>query len=170
MVRGKGIEPVLGTLENQDCLASAARAADIIVNAASADHKGKVRSSPFSVRWKAAAGRSSIRLTGSGIVGTPAGGHRSDVIYDEDTPLTASTARKARVEHNDFILSDKTKRLRPIIVCPPMIMAWVTQRHPTACRCRGSSASLGSEGVLPTLDRVRISGRTFTLMTLSIYT
>ena len=41
-VRARGIQPVLGTLDDGEILAQAARAADIVVNAASADHKGAV--------------------------------------------------------------------------------------------------------------------------------
>jgi nucleoside-diphosphate-sugar epimerase len=41
-VRARGIQPVLGTLDDSETLARAARAADIVVNAASADHKGAV--------------------------------------------------------------------------------------------------------------------------------
>jgi len=41
-VRARGIEPLLGTLDDAERLAQAARAADIVVNAASADHTGAV--------------------------------------------------------------------------------------------------------------------------------
>ena len=41
-VRARGIQPVLGTLDDGEILAQAARAADVVVNAASADHKGAV--------------------------------------------------------------------------------------------------------------------------------
>src|SRR5438874_807762 len=41
-VRARGIQPVLGTLDDSETLARAARAADVVVNAASADHKGAV--------------------------------------------------------------------------------------------------------------------------------
>jgi uncharacterized protein YbjT (DUF2867 family) len=39
-VRARGIEPQLGTLDDAERLAQAAQAADIVVNAASADHAG----------------------------------------------------------------------------------------------------------------------------------
>ena len=41
-VRAFGIEPVMGTLDDAQVLARAARDADVVVNAASADHKGAV--------------------------------------------------------------------------------------------------------------------------------
>ena len=39
-VRARGIEPLSGTLDDADVLAQAAHAADIVINAASADHTG----------------------------------------------------------------------------------------------------------------------------------
>ncbi|MGB6636957.1 MAG: NAD(P)H-binding protein, partial [Bradyrhizobium sp.] len=39
-VRARGILPLLGTLDDAECLAQAAQAADIVVNAANADHHG----------------------------------------------------------------------------------------------------------------------------------
>ena len=41
-VRAKGIQPLLGTLDDGERLARAAQAADVVVNAASADHIGAV--------------------------------------------------------------------------------------------------------------------------------
>src|SRR4051812_21982220 len=41
-VRARGIGPLLGTLDDSERLAQAARAADIVINAASADHLGAV--------------------------------------------------------------------------------------------------------------------------------
>ena len=43
-VRARGIQPLLGTLDDGQILAQAAQAADIVVNAASADHRGAVES------------------------------------------------------------------------------------------------------------------------------
>jgi uncharacterized protein YbjT (DUF2867 family) len=54
-VRARGIEPLLGTLEDGERLAHAAQAADIVVNAAII----LARSRPCLVRWQEAASRSS---------------------------------------------------------------------------------------------------------------
>src|SRR5512142_393283 len=39
-IRARGIAPLMGTLDDAGTLVEAARAADVIVNAASADHEG----------------------------------------------------------------------------------------------------------------------------------
>ena len=117
-VRARGIQPALGTLDDGEILAQAARAADVVVNAASADHRGAVESLLGAL---AGSGKPFIHTSGSSIVGTRAKGERSDAVFDEDTPITPSPARVARVALNEFILSHRDKGFRPIIICPSLI-------------------------------------------------
>ena len=117
-VRARGIQPVLGTLDDGKILAQAAQAADIVVNAASADHKGAVVAMLDAL---AGSGKPFIHTSGSSIVGTRAKGERSDAVFDEDTPITPSPARVARVALNEFILSHRDKGCRPVIICPSLI-------------------------------------------------
>jgi nucleoside-diphosphate-sugar epimerase len=116
-VRARGIQPVLGTLDDGEVLARAARAADIVVNAASADHKGAVVALLDAL---AGSNKPFVHTSGSSIVGTRAKGERSDAVFDEDTPITPSPARAARVALNEFILACD-KGCRPVIVCPSLI-------------------------------------------------
>jgi len=117
-VRERGIEPVLGTLDDAAVLSQAAKAADVVVNAASADHKGAVVALLDAL---AGSGKPFIHTSGSSIIGTPSRGERSDDVFDEDTPFTPSPARAARVELNHFILGHRERGCRPVIVCPSLI-------------------------------------------------
>jgi len=117
-VRARGIEPVMGTLDDAAVLSQAAKAADAVVNAASADHKGAVTALLDAL---AGSGKPFIHTSGSSIVGTQSRGERSDDIFDEDTPYTPSPARAARVELNHFILGASDKGCRPVIICPSLI-------------------------------------------------
>jgi len=117
-VRKLGIEPVTGTLDDAQLLARFAQAADVVVNAASADHRGAVESLLGAL---AGSGKAFIHTSGSSIVGTRSRGERSDDIFDEDTPVTPSPARVARVALNQFILGHHDKGVRPVIVCPSLI-------------------------------------------------
>jgi nucleoside-diphosphate-sugar epimerase len=117
-VRAQGIQPLLGTLDDGECLAHAAQAADIVVNAASADHNGAVAALLCAL---AGSGKLFIHTSGSSIVGTRARGLRSDAIFDESSPVTPSPARAARVALNDFILTYRDKGCRPVIICPSLI-------------------------------------------------
>jgi nucleoside-diphosphate-sugar epimerase len=117
-VRARGIEPLLGTLDDAEILSHAARAADLVVNAANADHRGAVVALLDAL---AASGKPFIHTSGSSIIGTRARGERSDAVFDEDTPFTPSPARAARVALNEFILSYRDKGCRPVIICPSLI-------------------------------------------------
>ena len=107
-VRARGIQPVLGTLDD----------ADILVNAASADHKGAAVALLDAL---AGSGKPFIHTSGSSIIGTQSRGERTDAVFDEDTPFTPTPARAARVALNEFILSYRDKGCRPVIVCPSLI-------------------------------------------------
>src|SRR3984957_3033634 len=93
-VRARGVQPLFGTLDDGACLAQAAEAADIVVHAASADHRGPAAALLGAL---AGSGKLFIHTSGSSIVGTRARGHRSDAIFDENSPVTPSPARAARV-------------------------------------------------------------------------
>lgn len=117
-VRAYGIEPLLGTLDDGDILARAAQAADVVVNAANADHRDAVVALLDAI---AGSGKPLIHTSGSSIVGTRARGERSDAVYDEDTPIVPSPARVARVALNELILSYRDRACRPVIICPSLI-------------------------------------------------
>jgi nucleoside-diphosphate-sugar epimerase len=117
-VRARGVEPLLGTLDDGEILARAAQAADVVVNAASADHRGSVVAMLDAL---AGSGKTLIHTSGSSIVGTRARGERADTVFDEDTPITPSPARAARVALNELILSYRDRACRPVIICPSLI-------------------------------------------------
>ena len=117
-VRKFGVEPVMGTLDDSAVLAGAAQAADVVVNAASADHKGAVVALLDAL---AGSGKAFIHTSGSSIIGTQAKGERTDAVFDEDTPYTPSPGRAARVALNELILSYRDKGCRPVIICPSLI-------------------------------------------------
>src|SRR5260370_28753325 len=117
-VRAFGIAPVVGTLDDAQVLSRAAQAADVVVNAASADHKGAVVAL---LNELAGTGKPFIHTSGSSIIGTRARGEPTDAVFDEDTPFTPSPARAARVALNELILSYRDKGCHPVIICPSLI-------------------------------------------------
>lgn len=117
-VRAFGIAPVMGTLDDAAVLSQAAQAADVVVNAASADHKGAVVALLDAL---AGSGKPFIHTSGSSVIGTRSKGQRSDAVFDEDTPFTPSPARVARAALNELILFSRDKGCRPVIVCPSLI-------------------------------------------------
>ncbi len=117
-VRALGIVPVTGTLDDTGILEDAAEGAEVVVNAANADHEAAAWAL---LRALEGSGKTFIHTSGSSIVGTQSAGHAVGDIYDEETPFTPSPARAARVALNKFILAHKSKGLRPIVICPSLI-------------------------------------------------
>ncbi|MDQ8732151.1 NAD-dependent epimerase/dehydratase family protein [Bradyrhizobium sp. LHD-71] len=117
-VKTLGIEPIFGSLDDVEVLADAAARSDVVISAANADHE---RSADALLQALEGSGKTFIHTSGSSIVGTQSAGERVDAIYDEETPFNPSPGRAARVALNEFILSSRTKGLRPIIICPSLI-------------------------------------------------
>jgi nucleoside-diphosphate-sugar epimerase len=117
-VRALGIEPVLGSLDDAAVLAEAAARADVVINAANADHEASTKTLLNALENS---GKAYIHTSGSSVVGTQAGGQRLEDVYDESTTFTPSAGRAARAALNEFILSYEVKELRPVIVCPSLI-------------------------------------------------
>lgn len=116
--RDKGIEPVIGSLDDAASLAAAARDCDAVVNAASADHRPAAEAMLAAL---AGSGKLFLHTSGSSIVGTRAGGERVEDVYDETTPLAPSPARAARVALNEDVLAYAERDVRAAIVCPSLI-------------------------------------------------
>ncbi len=117
-VRALGIAPVTGTLDDAAILAAEARAADAVINAASADHRNAAMALLGALDGS---GKVFIHTSGSSIVGTRAAGNRVDEVFDETTPFTPSPARAARVALDKEILAYGSKGVRAAIVCPTLI-------------------------------------------------
>jgi nucleoside-diphosphate-sugar epimerase len=117
-VRAKGIEPVIGTLDDAAILAAAARRADAVINAANADHEPAARALMGAL---AGSGKAYLHTSGSSVVGTQAGGRKLDAVFDETTKYTPSPGRAARAALNASILAQQSEGFRPIILCPSLI-------------------------------------------------
>ena len=114
--RARGIEPVLGCLDDGAVLAGAARAAEAVIDAASADHPASTEALLAAL---AGSGKTLLRTSGTSIVGSRAGGRRVDDVFDEDTPFTPSPGRKGRVALDRKVRA--AEGLRGGVVCPSLI-------------------------------------------------
>ena len=113
-----GIEPVLGPLEDAPLLTAEARRAEAVVNAANADHRAAVETLLAAL---AGSGKVFIHTSGSSIVGTRSRGEASEDVFDENTPLTPSPARAARVALNHDVVAAAARGVSTAIVCPSLI-------------------------------------------------
>lgn len=116
-VRAKGIEPVIGTLDDAALLEAEARAADAVVNAADSDHEGAVRAL---LAGLAGSGKPFLHTSGTSLVGDEAMGNSSDAIFTEDTPVTPEPDKEHRVVLNQRII-DAARGVRTIVLCNSLI-------------------------------------------------
>ena len=89
-IEASGMRAVLGTLDDSDVIARAAREADAVIDTAEANHAGVVDAIASAVRGS---GKFFLHTSGSGIVATNAAGEPVDTIYDEYSSVTPSFPR-----------------------------------------------------------------------------
>lgn len=120
LLKERGIEPVLGTLEDADILARAADAADAVIHTASADHPGSVVTLVSTLERT---GKTLMYTTGSGIVADSAAGeYAGSVVLTDDTYFEPVAFRRPRVAMNRFVRQAAIdKGIRSIVICPSMI-------------------------------------------------
>jgi uncharacterized protein YbjT (DUF2867 family) len=71
LLKDRGVEPIVGTLDDSEILTNAAHDADAVIHAASADHPGSVVTLIAALEGS---GKTLITTTGSGIVADSAAG------------------------------------------------------------------------------------------------
>ena len=112
----RGIAPVRGALDDAAALPAGARAADVTIGAANADHRGAAEAI---VKALTGTGKTYLHTSGSSIVGTPARGEFVAAVFDEDTPFTPPPARKGRVEIDNMVRGGAG--MRGVVIAPSLI-------------------------------------------------
>lgn len=143
-VKQLGIEPVVGTLEDQTILAHEAQQADAVINAASSDHRTSVEAMLDAL---AGSGKPFIHTSGSSVVGDDARGEwKSDKVYAEDTPVTVVPEKAARASLDQLIRDAAQRGVRSVILCNTMIYG------------NGLGASANSVQIPPLVAQAQKSG------------
>ncbi len=115
----RGIEPVLGTLEDEALLQHEAQSADAVINAASSDHVASVQTL---IRSLVGTSKPLIHTSGSSIVGDDVrGSRRSEAVFDESTPLVVHELKQARRNIDVLVLGAAAQGVRSIVLCPSLI-------------------------------------------------
>jgi nucleoside-diphosphate-sugar epimerase len=125
-LRERGIAPVVGSLDDAALLAEEARAADAVVNAAEAGHRGAAEAL---VRALAGSGKRLIHTSGSSIVARDDGGEFSDRVLDEATPFTPVAAKAERVAIDGIVRGAAASGVHSVVLCPTLIYGAGTGLH-----------------------------------------
>jgi nucleoside-diphosphate-sugar epimerase len=120
LLQERGIEPILGSLDDVDVLSKAARESDGVIHTASADHEGVVE---VLVAALARSGKFLIHTSGSGIANDRADGeYAATVRITEDTYFEAVPYRQGRIRMNRYVREAGIDQgIRTIVICPAMI-------------------------------------------------
>lgn len=115
----RGIEPVLGSLDDPAILAKEAERADAVVSAADADHRPSLEAL---IEALAETGKALIHTSGSSVVGDDARGNRlSAAVFDEATPFVVEPRKQARHDINTMLLAAAARSVRTTVICPSLI-------------------------------------------------
>jgi nucleoside-diphosphate-sugar epimerase len=137
-LRVRGIEPVIGDLDEADVLAEAARRADAVVNAASSDHRPAVDALLGAL---AGTGKPFLHTSGTSVLADDARGEPGEAVYDETTGFTPLPERAARAALDAAVLAAAERGVRSIVLCNSLIY--------------GHGPGLHAESVqIPTLVRI----------------
>lgn len=113
-----GITPVVGSLDDTDCIVEYAQRSDVVINAANSDHQGAATAI---IQALAGSGKRFIHTSGSSIVGTRAAGQLVESVFDEQTPFEPSAFRAARVALNQQILEAAGQNIHTVVIAPSLI-------------------------------------------------
>lgn len=120
LLKERGVNPVVGTLDDCQILTKAAQAADAVIHAASADHPGSVVTLVTALERS---GKLLIHTSGSAIVADHADGeYASAVPLTEDDYFDPVPFRWARVDMNRYVRQAAIEKgVRSVVICPAMI-------------------------------------------------
>jgi len=115
----RGIDPVVGDLDDAEVLVREARRADGVVHAASADHADAVAAL---IEALAGSGKPLVHTSGSSVIGDDARGNRaSEQVFDEDSAFAVAPAKQARRELELSVLHAAERGVRSAVICPSHI-------------------------------------------------
>ncbi len=119
-LRVRGIEPVVGELDDAGVLASAAVRADAVVNAASSDHRPAVEALLGVLEGS---GKPLLHTSGTSVIADDARGEPGDdgKVFDEGTPFEPLPERAQRAALDALIVAAAERGVRSCVLCNSLI-------------------------------------------------
>lgn len=146
LLAARGIEPVVGGLDDTELLTREARAADAVVNTASADHEASVRAL---IAGLEGSGKPLLHTSGSSVIGDDVrGSRRSDAIFDEDTPFVVDAMKQHRRDIDLMVLGSAARGIRSAVICPSNIYGIGKGLKPDSVQIPFLAANARQQGVV----------------------
>ncbi|CAD0218232.1 NAD-dependent epimerase/dehydratase family protein [Chryseobacterium sp. JV274] len=120
LLEKRGIQSIVGTLDDNEILTRAAQQADIVIHTANVDHVSSIYTLIAALEHS---GKTLLTTTGSSIVADYADGeYAGSAFYDEDMHLNPVPFRRPRVDMNKYVrMAAIEKGIRTIVICPSMV-------------------------------------------------
>ncbi len=120
LLEAKNIKPIVGSLDDSEIMANAAKEADIVIHTANVDHPASIYTLVSALERS---GKTLITTTGSSIVTDYADGeYAGTTFHSEDTHFEPVPFRRPRVDMNKYVRMAAIERgVRTIVICPSMV-------------------------------------------------
>jgi len=119
LLLARGIEPVVGTLDDVDLLDREGRTADGVISAADSEHVQSLRAFIAAMEGT---GKPLLHTSGSSVISDDARGNSvAEAIFDEDTPFIVEPAKQHRRDIELMVLGAASQGVRAVIICPSNI-------------------------------------------------
>ena len=142
----RGIEPVIGSLDDADLLGVEARASDGVINTASADHAAAVQAL---IDGLAGSSKPLLHTSGSSVIGDDArGNRRSETIFDEESTLVVDPMKQARRNIDLSVLGAAARGVRSAVICPSLIYGVGAGINPHSVQIPFLAANARDQGVV----------------------
>ena len=117
-LRERGIEPLVGTLNDLEALEEGARTADAVINAADADNPFAARAMLNALRGS---GKRYIQTSGTTVVADNAQGEGGGQLFTEDTPHDALPEKAGRIATDRMVCEAANDGVLSAVICPCLI-------------------------------------------------
>ncbi|MFT4439197.1 NAD-dependent epimerase/dehydratase family protein [Caballeronia sp. 15715] len=119
-LKRRGIEPLIGGLDDPYVLTQGARMTEGVINAADSDHRGAAEAL---IAALAGTGKPLIHTSGSSIVVDDAKGeYSSNEIFEDDVPFNVLPHRRGRYEVDCIVrTAGVAQGLRGLVICPTTV-------------------------------------------------
>lgn len=148
-LKGLGIDPVLGSLDDAELLIKEARAADAVVNAANSDHRPAVA---FFIEALRGTGKALLHTSGISLLGDAAAGNSvNEQVFDERQPLIIAPEKQARFAIDCMV--QEAEGLRGIVLCNSLIYGKGKGLQPNSVQIPALVEQARSSGAVSILGR-----------------
>ncbi len=114
-----GVHPVAGDLDDIQLLTRESARADVVINAANADHRGAVAALIAGLQGS---GKALIHTSGISIIGDDARGNAlCDAVFSEATPLQVDPRKQARRDIDLLVLDAARLNVRSVVIVPSLV-------------------------------------------------